>query len=81
MSLTSIRRDYEAGYQAGWRDGKARKPERLFREQRSSQFGQGYVAGYQAAMVGPHETWIDFVGDLLLEHDLQRPARYTDPNE
>lgn len=70
MSLVTIDRDYQAGFGAGRRDGRDGKPVSLFPEQRSTRFGRGYVAGYRTALVGTQETWIDYVADLLLAHDL-----------
>ena len=73
MTLSRLRQDYEAGYRAGWRDGKDGLPVSLFAAQRRAQFGWGYLAGHQAVQVGPQETWSDLLSDLLLEHD--RPLR------
>ena len=66
----SFSADYDAGYAAGQRDAKDGKPIRSFPEQ-SSTFRLGYREGFNAAQVGPQETYGDLVSDLLLEHDLK----------
>ena len=77
MSLYSSRKEFKAGYSAGWRDAKAGKPPSLFREQHGP-FVDGYRAGHEEAQLAPQETSSDGVSDLLLAYDLEQERRDED---